>query len=106
MRVQSEEEPDEEPDEPEEEPEARATASTMPIYGLGGREFEFRTEAITLPELTDGHTLAERLTAASGDGWDYVETIPTGSDPVLLYRRTKRQAREARKVGFDPPGRG
>jgi hypothetical protein len=100
MRRQFEEEPDEDPDEPDEESEARPVPTSMPSVGTGGREYEYRTEAISLPELADGHSLAERLSAASAEGWDHVEIVAAGDVHVLLQRRPKRQAREPRPVGF------
>jgi hypothetical protein len=95
---------EEEPDEPD-EPVAVAGPTAVPTVGPGGnREFEFRTELPTDAEITDGKTLADRLTAASKDGWDLVEVIAVSDRHAVLLRRPKTGERESRRVGFAPPG--
>jgi hypothetical protein len=103
MRARAEEEPDE-PDEPD-EPAATATGGpVVPSVAPGGREFEFKVEVISLEQVTDGKTLPDRLGKASADGWDLFEVIDAGDRRALLLRRPKRNDREARRVGFAPPG--
>jgi len=106
--MRSEEIPEEEPDEePEREPaNAAAPAATMvPAVGAGAREFEFKTEALSLSELGDGSTLATRLTEASKEGWDFVQVLDAGDQRVIVYRRGKRSDRQTRPVGFFPPSK-
>jgi len=101
-------EPDEDPEyEPEDLPAAPTSLVTGPAQanGQGDREFEYRTEVLSLEELTDGKTLAERLASASTDGWHYVDVIDAGASRVLLFRKVKRTERERRSVGFAPPRR-
>ena len=109
MRLRFEEEPDEDPDEPDEEPEdrpeARQLVAQATTAGTGGREFEYRTEAISATELHDGHSLADRLTAASAEGWDLVDVITAADASLILTRRPRRRPRESRPVGFAPPDR-
>jgi hypothetical protein len=92
-------------EEPEEEPDQRPSAgqSLLPTVTPPGREFEFRTELLKGAEMTDGKTLAERLTAASKDGWDLVEVIEVRDVYAVLLRRPKTHERESRPVGFAPP---
>ncbi len=108
MRVRQEEEPEpDEPDEPD-EPESEAVTSSgpmVPAVPMGGREYEYRTELLTSSQLTDGRTLATKLTAASSDGWDLVEVVPVGDQYTVLLRKSKAAKKEARPVGFAPPGR-
>ena len=101
--MRSEEIPEEEPDEPEEEPSAAPSgvATVVPSVGGPSREFEFKTEELTVEEITA--VLASRLTEASKDGWDFVQVIDAGERRVILYRRAKRGERNARPVGFFPP---
>jgi hypothetical protein len=73
--------------------------------GLGDREFEYRTEVLSLEQLTDDKTLPDRLAAASGEGWHYVDVLDAGTSRVVLLRRAKKTERERRSVGFAPPGR-
>lgn len=102
MRCRSEEEP-----EPEEDPgqEAQATGPThvLPSVASEGREHEYRTELLTTAQIVDGNTLADRLTAASSDGWDLVDVIPAGERHAVLLRRHKQPQRGSRPVGFAPP---
>jgi len=104
--MRSEEIP-EEPDEPEEEPEqapaAAAVATVMPSVGGQPREFDYRTEELAAAELSGG--LADRLTQASKDGWDFVQVVDAGEQRVIVYRRAKRSERQARPVGFFPPSK-
>ena len=106
--MRSEEIPEEEPDEePEDEPNGSATgvATAVPALGFPSREFEFRTDEISLAELADGATLAKRLGEASKDGWDFVQIVEAGDKHLLLLRRGKRGERQSRPVGFFPPSR-
>lgn len=103
MRERLEEEPEPEPEEPEEAP-APSTSSLVPtVAPNGGREFEYRTDLVTVAEVIDGTTLAERLTKASADGWDLVDIIDAGDRHAVLLRRTKRSDQTSRPVGFAPP---
>jgi hypothetical protein len=100
--------PDEDPEyEPEDLPAAPTSLVTAPAHGngLGDREFEYRVEVLSLEEIADGKTLPERLAAASGEGWHYVDVIDAGASRVVLLRRAKKTERERRSVGFAPPGR-
>ena len=94
---------EEEPDEPDETVAVAGPTSVPIVAPPGGREYEFRTELLTVAEITDGKTLAERLTAASKDGWDLVEVIGAGDRHAVLLRRPKTVERESRQVGFAPP---
>jgi hypothetical protein len=108
MRLRFEEEPEpDEPDEPD-EPEIDAVAGPgpmVPAVSMGGREYEYRTELLTAAQVTDGKTLAEKLTTASADGWDLVEIVAAGDQYAVLQRKPKSPKKEARPVGFAPPGR-
>ncbi|TMD05315.1 MAG: hypothetical protein E6J02_11425 [Chloroflexi bacterium] len=101
-------EPDE-PDDPDEEPGQNAAASAVATpqvsNGTADREWEFRTETLSLAEITDGKTLGERLTAASADGWHLVDVVDAGERRVLVLRKPRKPERERRTVGFAPPGR-
>ncbi len=101
-------EPDD-PDEPDEEPGPNtggsAVAAPQVSNGTGDREWEFRTEMLSLAEVTDGKTLADRLTAASADGWHLVDVVDAGERRVLVLRKPRKPERERRTVGFAPPGR-
>jgi hypothetical protein len=102
MRVRLEEEP--EPDEPgPQSPGATAAGPTVPSVSDGGREYEYRTELVTVAQVVDGTTLAGQLNKASADGWDLVEIIPAGDHHAILLRRAKRPDRQVRTVGFSPP---
>jgi hypothetical protein len=102
MRLRSEEEP--EPDEdPAEEAATAAPAPMVPAVAPGNRELEYRTELVSGAEVTDGTSLAERLTNASRDGWDLVEIIQSGDRYTVLLRRPKAPDPQQRRVGFLPP---
>ncbi|HEX6488436.1 MAG TPA: hypothetical protein VF137_06125 [Candidatus Dormibacteraeota bacterium] len=105
--MRSEEIPEQEPDEPEEEPAQaeQSVATLVPSVGQAAREFEFRTEALSLAELTDGSTLARKLTEASKEGWDLVSVLDAGDHRVIVYRRGKRSERQSHPVGFFPQSR-
>jgi hypothetical protein len=96
---------EEEPDEPE-EPSSRAvaTAPTIPDVSTS-REYEYRVELLTIAQIADGKTLAERLTTASGEGWDLVEIVDAGEQRAVVLRRPKRRERDRRPVGFTPLNR-
>jgi hypothetical protein len=94
---------EEEPDEPDEAVAIASPTAVPTVAPSGSREFEFRTELLTDAEVTDGKTLAERLTGASKDGWDLVEVIGVGDVHAVLLRRPKTVERESRRVGFTPP---
>src|SRR4051812_36254601 len=101
MRERFEEEPDEEPDETPSH--SSATSTLVPAVADDAREFEYRTELLTVAQVLDGTTLAELLTKASADGWDLVDVIPADGRHAILLRRAKRAEREPRPVGFTPP---
>ena len=106
--MRSEEIPEEEPDEePEEEPTGNASgvAAAVPTTGFPSREFEYRTDEISLADLADGSTLARRLGEASRDGWDFVQVLEAGDKRLVLLRRGRRGERQSRPVGFFPPAR-
>jgi hypothetical protein len=99
-------EPDEDPEyEPEDIPAAPASmaAGASSTNGYGERDFEYRTEVLSLEEVVDGKTLADRLTAASADGWLLVDIVDAGDRRVLVLRKLKKAERVARSVGFAPP---
>lgn len=101
-------EPDEDPEyEPEDIPAAPATLSSSPasVNGPGDREFEYRTEVLTVEAVADGSSLPETLTRLQTDGWHLVEVIDAGSSKVILFRKAKKSDRARRTVGFSPPGR-
>lgn len=102
-RLEEEPEPDEDPDET---PGAVATApgAQLPSVAEGGRDYEYRTDLLSAAEVIDGQTLAGLLTKASSDGWDLVDIISAGDHYAVLLRRAKRPERNARPVGFAPPG--
>ena len=105
MRPRSEEEPDPDEDPGEESPAGVATALHLPSVPPDGREFVYCTDLLSTAEVADGTTLAERLTAASAEGWDLVDVIAAGDTHAVLLRRVKQPARESRQVGFAPPSR-
>ena len=102
MTESAEEEPEPDEPEPDDEPgSAQSVASMVPtVGGSGSREYEYRTELVTLAELTDGKTLAEKLGKASVDGWDLVDILDGGEQRVVLLRKPKRPKTESRPVGF------
>jgi hypothetical protein len=103
MPIRAEEEPDE-PDEPE-PGSAMTTSPTIPAVSTGARQYEYRVDLLTVAQVSDGKTLAERLTAASSDGWDLVEIVDAGEQRAVLLRRPKRSERDRRPVGFTPLNR-
>ena len=101
-------EPDEDPEyEPEDSPAASATLMASPARSnsSGDRDYEYRTEVLTVVEVADGKTLAARLIAAAADDWHFVQVIDAGDRRVVLFRKAKKTERERRSVGFAPPGR-
>jgi hypothetical protein len=100
-------EPDEDPEyEPEDIPAAPSALSMPSTHnGSGDREYEYRTDVLTIAEVADGKTLAERLGSAAGDGWHLVEVVDAGEKRVVLFRKVKKSERERRSVGFAPPTR-
>jgi hypothetical protein len=105
MRERLEEEPDPD-DEPDGEPAAAAPApGTLVPFSDGGREFEYRTEVLTGPQVVDGTTLSSQLTRASADGWDLVDIVNAGDRHAIVLRRVKRPERSQRPVGFTPQQR-
>jgi hypothetical protein len=99
-------EPDEDPeDEPEDIPAATLMASASRSNGSGERDYEYRTEVLTVEEVADGETLTGRLSAAAADEWHFVQVIDGGDRRVILFRKVKKTERERRSVGFAPPGR-
>ena len=102
MTERLEEEPEPDEPEPDDEPSAaRSVASMVPtVGGSGSREYEYQTELLSIAQLTDGKTLAERLSKASIDGWDLVDILDGGDQRVVLLRKPKRPKTESRPVGF------
>lgn len=107
MRAEEIPEPDEPEEEPEEEPgQAGAAVATALNVGMAAREFEFKTDEIPLEKIADGTTLAEALTEASKDGWDFMQLVDAGGDRrLMLFRRAKRAERKGHPVGFLAPSR-
>ena len=107
MDLRFEEDPDEEPDEPGQptQPDgARGTATGMvPSVGYPNREWEYSTSVLSLAQVADGVTVVKVLHEAAADGWELASVIDGGEKRVILMRRTKRSARESRRVGFAPP---
>ncbi len=100
-----EEEPDEpdEPDQPGAPGDGAVASSHIPTVGLPIREWEFATRVLTVAQVVDGSTLVKVLKEAGADGWELAEVVDGGEKRVLLMRRPKRSAQEARRVGFAPP---
>lgn len=99
---------EEEPDEPEEpEPDGAASTSSgyLPTVEPPPREWEWSTKVLTVAEVADGATLVKLLTEAGAEGWELSDVIDGGEKRVILLRRSKRTARESRRVGFAPPTR-
>jgi hypothetical protein len=71
--------------------------------GLGGRDYEYRVDSLSVDDVTDAKGLAARLTEASGEGWDLIETVEAGERRVFIMRRPKRSSTDSRPVGFAPP---
>jgi hypothetical protein len=104
MEPRFEEDPEEEPDEPAQPDGAVGTASGLvPTVGLPAREWEWSTQVVTVAQVADGVTLVKLLTEAGADGWELSDVIDGGDKRVILMRRSKRTARESRRVGFAPP---
>jgi len=107
MGFRFEEDPDEEPDEPARpaHPDgARGTAAGLvPSVGLPSRDWEYSTKVLSVAQVADGVTLVKLLHQAAADGWELASVIDGGEKRVILMRRTKRSARESRRVGFAPP---
>ena len=102
------EEPDEDPDfDPDDEPVAELAqpSGTMAGGGSGDRDWEYRTEVLSVAEVADGTTLVERLTVAATDNWHLLEIVDAGERRVVLLRRQRKSQKERRSVGFAPPGR-
>lgn len=111
MRVRLEEipEPDEpdEPDEPE-GPETVTATSAAPVPAVEApveREYEYRVDVVTVAEVLDGKTLADKLESASHDEWHLVEIIDCGDRKAILLRKRKEKKADRRPLGFFPPGR-
>jgi hypothetical protein len=106
VATHAEEDP-EEPDEPEQPnaPDNGASAPTrmVPSVSLPSREWEYATHVLTVAQLVDGKTLVQVLKDSASEGWELAEVVDGGEKRVLLMRRHKRAAREARRVGFAPP---
>lgn len=102
--------PEQLPDEPDEDPDndddAVSAAGPAPkVADSADREWEFKTETLELSEVSDGKTLAGKLTDAAGDGWHLATVVDAGDKRVLVLRRPKKPERKQRVVGFTPPGR-
>jgi hypothetical protein len=101
--MHDEEEPDDDPDEPEQPADRAAPTRHVPSVGMPAREWEYSTEVLTLAQVADGTTLVKTLQTAAAEGWELADVIDGGEKRVLLMRRSKRSARESRRVGFAPP---
>jgi hypothetical protein len=101
--MHDEEDPDDDPDEPEQPTDGVAPTSHVPSVGLPAREWEYSTEVLTVAQVADGTTLVKFLQASATEGWELADVIDGGEKRVLLMRRSKRSARESRRVGFAPP---
>jgi hypothetical protein len=103
VHTRDEEDPDDEPDEPDETSDGAAATTHIPSVGLPAREWEYSTEVLTLAQVVDGTTLVKVLQASAAEGWELADVIDGGEKRVLLMRRSKRSARDSRRVGFAPP---
>ena len=101
MNSRAEEPEPDEPD-PDTEPAGTPTPQSMvpTVGGSANREFEYRTELLTVAQIADGKTLPELLTRSSADGWDLVDVLDAGDQRVALLRKPKRGEKETRPVGF------
>lgn len=99
-----EEEPDE-PEEPEPDGAPRTSSGYLPTVEPPAREWEWSTQVLTVAQISDGVTLVKLLTESGADGWELADVIDGGEKRVILLRRSKRTARESRRVGFAPPTR-
>ncbi|HVH62053.1 MAG TPA: hypothetical protein VNA65_00475 [Candidatus Dormibacteraeota bacterium] len=97
------EDPDEEPDEPQPDGAPRPSSGFLPTVEPPGREWEWSTKVLTVAQVADGITLVKLLTEAGAEGWELSDVIDGGEKRVILLRRSKRSARESRRVGFAPP---
>ena len=104
MDQRFEEEPDE-PEEPEPDGAAQASSGYLPSVEPPAREWEWSTKVLSVAQVSDGVTLARSLTEAGSEGWELSDVIDAGEKRVILFRRSKRSARESRRVGFAPPAR-
>jgi hypothetical protein len=107
MDPRLEEEPDEDPDEPT-QPAAPdgargIAAGVVPSVGLPSREWEYSTKVLSVAQVADGVTVVKVLQEAAADGWELASVLDGGDKRVILMRRSKRSARESRRVGFAPP---
>ena len=107
MDTRFEEDPDEEPTEPSQpaQPDgARGTAAGLvPTVGFPSRDWEYSTRVLSVAQVADGVTVVKVLQEAGADGWELASVMDGGDKRVILMRRTKRSARESRRVGFAPP---
>jgi hypothetical protein len=107
MDTRFEEDPDEEPTEPSQpaQPDgARGTAAGLvPSVGFPSRDWEYSTKVLSVAQVADGVTVVKVLQEAGADGWELASVMDGGDKRVILMRRTKRSARESRRVGFAPP---
>ncbi len=107
MDPRFEEDPDEEPEEPVQPaaPDgARGTATGVaPSVGYPSREWEYSAQVLSVAQVADGVTVVKILDEAAADGWELASVMDGGEKRVILMRRLKRSAREARRVGFAPP---
>jgi hypothetical protein len=101
--MHDEDEPDDDPDEPEQPSDGAGPTTHVPSVGMPAREWEYSTEVLTLAQVADGTTLVKTLQTAAAEGWELADVIDGGEKRVLLMRRSKRSARESRRVGFAPP---
>jgi hypothetical protein len=102
MDPRFEEEPDE-PEEPQPDGAAHAASGFLPTVEPPTREWEWSTKVLTVAQVSDGVTLVKLLTEAGAEGWELSDVIDGGEKRVILLRRSKRTARESRRVGFAPP---
>src|SRR5579864_2135698 len=102
MDPRFEEEPDE-PEEPQPDGERRNASGLIPTVEPPAREWEWSTKVLTVAQVSDGVTLVKLLSEAGTDGWELSDVIDGGEKRVILLRRSKRTARESRRVGFAPP---
>ena len=102
MEPRFEEEPDE-PEEPEPDGATRTSSGYLPTVEPPAREWEWSSKVLTVTQVADGVTLVKLLTEAAADGWELSDVIDGGEKRVILLRRSKRTARESRRVGFAPP---
>lgn len=102
MKPRFEEEPDE-PEEPQPDGAGSTGSGFLPTVEPPTREWEWSTQVLTVTQVADGTTLVKLLAEAGADGWELSDVIDGGEKRVILLRRSKRTARESRRVGFAPP---